>query len=231
MERSIYIDPQVQRGDQYAEILSANDGIYLAEAGFDFWNYRWQVLSYSEDEARTWKKVFNTKAYGAFAVDPAAAGCIYFATVDTLYWSRSHGERWERTPLGIPGGDHIVALRKDPDSDALFAATRFSGVYRIEGLPTAAQTVSAPPASVDMGSPYPNPSHGHVFIPVSLRSARPVLVTITDVLGRRIATLHDGVLPGGMQQLRWNSAGMAKGVYVVRLACEGQVHLRRIALQ
>jgi hypothetical protein len=104
-------------------------------------------------------------------------------------------------------------------------------IYALDGFATPVEEAPRLPMAHDIGSPYPNPAHGELFIPVSLRSAEPVLVTITDALGRRVATVHDGILPGGMQQLRWNSAGMAKGVYVVRLACEGQMHVRRVTIE
>lgn len=86
-----------------------------------------------------------------------------------------------------------------------------------------------------LGSPYPNPSPGHVLIP--LRTARTGVVTVhvVDVLGRLVAVLHDGPLPGGTHTLVWEGNSgegetAASGVYLVRVTEDGRSVARSFLL-
>jgi hypothetical protein len=188
------------------------------------------AIRMSTDGGASWtlRGLFPLNA--GLAVDTANGQRLFVVYADTICVSWDGGQHWSKTGLGMQQVNFSMAVL-DPETGELIVASDGQGIYAIGGIPTS--TTAAIPVQEDvyMGSPYPNPAHGELFIPVSLRSAEPVLVTITDALGRRVATVHDGILPVGMQQLHWNSAGMAKGVYAVRLVCDGRVHLRRIALQ
>jgi hypothetical protein len=68
----------------------------------------------------------------------------------------------------------------------------------------------------------PNPFNPATTIRYVLPAAGPVTVTLLDVRGRTVATLHDGVQPAGVQELHWpgRPAGgerLASGVYFVRV--------------
>jgi hypothetical protein len=68
----------------------------------------------------------------------------------------------------------------------------------------------------------PNPFNPATTIRYALPGAGPVTVTLLDVRGRAVCTLHEGVQPPGLQELRWNGtlAGggrLASGVYFVRV--------------
>jgi hypothetical protein len=57
-----------------------------------------------------------------------------------------------------------------------------------------------------------------------LDAAGPVRVTLCDVTGRVVATLHSGRRPAGAHELRWSprAAGLRAGAYVVNLDAGGQ---------
>ena len=72
---------------------------------------------------------------------------------------------------------------------------------------------------------FPNPSSEHATIEFEIAHAMHVRVSISDVLGRRLRVLADGIMNAGVQRLVWNgdnAAGkkMAAGVYLIHLQTE-----------
>ncbi|MEL7169768.1 MAG: T9SS type A sorting domain-containing protein, partial [Bacteroidota bacterium] len=63
---------------------------------------------------------------------------------------------------------------------------------------------------------YPNPAAAATTVAVTLPEAADVHTAIYDVLGRRVATLHDGTLAAGTHPLRLDAARLSAGVYLVR---------------
>ncbi len=77
---------------------------------------------------------------------------------------------------------------------------------------------------------FPNPFNPSTFIPYSIPAIGPVRITLWDVLGRRVATLVDGVQSAGTYTLRYDADNLASGVYFVRLETAGVVRTRAITL-
>ena len=72
-------------------------------------------------------------------------------------------------------------------------------------------------------SVYPNPATADVIVEVISRFAQVMRVEVFDVLGRRVAVLHDGQVaaaPGGALELRWEARDLPAGVYFVRVIGE-----------
>ena len=90
-------------------------------------------------------------------------------------------------------------------------------VQEIYGATTSGENGPDAPAALGLGQPFPNPSRGRVTVPLSLGREGTVRVRVVDALGRTVATLLDGPLPAGAHTLTWDGAGLAAGVYVVRL--------------
>ena len=67
-----------------------------------------------------------------------------------------------------------------------------------------------------------------VFVFAARRGAGGAVVT--DVHGRRVATLADGEFPAGQRFARWGGADAPPGVYVVTMRAGGRVLARRFAL-
>jgi aminopeptidase N len=78
------------------------------------------------------------------------------------------------------------------------------------------------PQSAQIDQNYPNPFNGGTTITIRLPGRTHASVQVFDMLGRRLATLSEGVHEPGAQPLRWegrDDAGrpVASGVYFVRL--------------
>jgi hypothetical protein len=86
------------------------------------------------------------------------------------------------------------------------------------------------PAALSLWAAVPNPSHGAFSLPVALpRSARARL-TVVDVAGRRVATLHDGALGPGRIGFTWSPRGAdPAGLYWGVLEADGERITRRMA--
>jgi len=67
-------------------------------------------------------------------------------------------------------------------------------------------------------------AHRHI-----LSEDGPVRLVVYDVLGREVAVLVDEVQRAGTQQVRWDAAGVASGVYVARLEVNDGVQTQTLA--
>jgi subtilisin family serine protease len=93
------------------------------------------------------------------------------------------------------------------------------------------------PADYQLGQNYPNPFNAATVIPVTVGAAGAAQVSldIFDILGRRVATLHEGSLAPGTHHLIWDGTGrdgsvLATGVYLARLVIDGNAQIRRMVL-
>lgn len=90
-----------------------------------------------------------------------------------------------------------------------------------------------PASDTFLGANYPNPVNGRTIIPLGLKATGPVRLSIFDVRGRLVRTLHDGVLPAGARVVEWDGHdghGQAapSGYYVIRLEVAGTTLTRSI---
>ncbi len=101
------------------------------------------------------------------------------------------------------------------------------GAYEV-GLVTSAD--DAPEAGIALGHAGANPSRGLARLAVTLDASRVVRLTLHDALGREVAVVADGPLPGGRQTLAVDLGGLAPGVYVARLQAGGAVRALPLTL-
>jgi hypothetical protein len=65
---------------------------------------------------------------------------------------------------------------------------------------------------------------------LTLPSASDVQVALYDVLGRRVRTFADGRYPAGAHVVTVRAAGLAPGLYLVRLHAEGSSRTQRLTV-
>ncbi len=108
-------------------------------------------------------------------------------------------------------------------------ARRGLGVGASEGLTSNANDgtadFNAPPVSRESGPNAsgarltvagPNPVRGQTALSLSLVAPEAVTVSVVDLLGRNVQTLHEGPLPADRHTLDVDASRLAPGVYVVR---------------
>jgi hypothetical protein len=86
-----------------------------------------------------------------------------------------------------------------------------------------------PGAAVLHGS-YPNPFSGSTTISFTLDAPGGVTLAVYDLLGRRVATLADGVRPAGRHALAFDATGVPGGVYFFTLRTEQAVRSGRMVV-
>ncbi len=130
-------------------------------------------------------------------------------------------------PLFPVDGEPVVAIINDPaDSGGKFAD---AAMNKSGNVKTPAVTRILPNA--------PNPFNPRTEIRFELAKAGNAVLTIYDVTGRRVKTMHDGHLDSGLHSLVWqgrDDAGraVASGVYYLRMdTVEGVQHRKMMLLK
>ena len=85
-------------------------------------------------------------------------------------------------------------------------------------------------AGLEIGATYPNPAAGRASVNLTLDRAMDVTVRLYDLTGRQIATLVDGQLAAGQTPVAVDAQALPAGVYVLRVAADGQVVSRRLTV-
>jgi len=83
------------------------------------------------------------------------------------------------------------------------------------------QIVSGKPLQFKLNQNYPNPFNPSTTISYRLPSQMQVTVTVYNLLGRKVATLADGLQEAGTQTLRWDASRYASGVYFYQVIATG----------
>jgi predicted outer membrane repeat protein len=81
----------------------------------------------------------------------------------------------------------------------------------------------------------PNPFRGSCRIQLAIRDAGAVRLAVFDVRGRRVATLHRGLLASGTHGVAWDGRDaegrpLAPGIYFLRLEADRAVATRKVVL-
>ena len=88
----------------------------------------------------------------------------------------------------------------------------------------------AAPAGVQLFHAYPNPFNPQTSLRYVLEEESQVCLTIYNLQGEEVARLVEGKEQAGSHTVVWNAAGMASGVYLVRLFVGEKRAIERILL-
>ena len=150
-----------------------------------------------------------------------------------------------RVPGSAPAGEYLitahvgnfpVAEQSDGFSFTKLAASKGPGAdpatwdTDLEAFFAPTGGTNESPEAFALMENYPNPFNPSTTITFTTAETGPVRLSVYDLLGRRVTTLVEGVLPAGMHQARWEAGGMAGGVYLYRLEAGGVVRTRRMIL-
>jgi len=104
------------------------------------------------------------------------------------------------------------------------------GAYEGVGPLVASAPGASPVGSLALSAAYPNPARGLATLTLTLASSERVEVTVFDVLGRRVARVHEGTLAPGAHPFALDGAALPAGLYVVRAASPSGTATRRVTL-
>ncbi len=91
------------------------------------------------------------------------------------------------------------------------------------------------PAKIQLLQNYPNPFNMKTAIRFELPESAHVTLSIFNMLGQKIVTLHNGVTPPGIHTIVWNGKDafnndVTSGVYICRLKTESYSESRKLLL-
>lgn len=140
------------------------------------------------------------------------------------------------TGTAIGPGSRLVGLKANTGTSGQTAArdiTRGGGTFDVCGELLGVTPVAA--ASLELGRPRPNPASGRVAMDVRLGRSEWVELSVFDAGGRRVRTVHAGVLPAGATRLVWDGRGdsgrlVPAGAYWMRALAGGVSQRQRMIL-
>jgi len=180
-------------------LVAVNDGIYRSVNG-----------------GTTWNRVLN----GTLITGLSVHGSEVFAVGQSEYVSYDEGATWNLIDdNGLPG---TVFSTMQFAGDYAFVNTYGAGVYR-RPLSEISSVSGAGPQAPDafrLYQNYPNPFNPSTTISFSVTRASFVTLTVSDLLGRRIATLLSGQVAPGDYTLTWDASGQPSGTYYYTLEAE-----------
>ncbi|MCP4584094.1 MAG: T9SS type A sorting domain-containing protein [candidate division Zixibacteria bacterium] len=137
-------------------------------------------------------------------------------------------------PWSYDDGD-VLSISIDLDCSSLII-THYAvyegfleGHIRISHLTVDIDDPSPMPKAIEL-SAYPNPFNARTTINFSLAKQSPMELSIYDIAGRLVETLHRGELRAGPHCLTWNAANLPSGVYFARLSAEDNSSIKKLAL-
>ena len=145
------------------------------------------------------------------------------------------------TPVVFTGPDNAtwmqlgveVPLQAGENAIALVGAWNYMSVDFLGvlgALPTAGEGRGERTGSVEFELPRPNPFRDTTTLRYTLAEPGPVRLDVFDLAGRRVATLADAPRAAGTHAVALDGAGLADGVYVVRLTAGEAVRSRRVVV-
>lgn len=152
-----------------------------------------------------------------------AAGTLFEMAVCKV--TRDGASAW--TALVSPGGyAQSIALGRAGEVFVVGGST----ARLVEPNGSVAVGDPAAPAGLALAPARPNPCAGATRIRYALPAEARVSLGVYDVAGRRVRVLADGVAGPGEHEARFDAAGLAEGIYVVRLEAGGAVLARKLTV-
>ena len=133
----------------------------------------------------------------------------------------------------IVGRWHSIPLNRDRRQVLELTLGGGARVVSSERLDTSRVAVASEPEPPGLVPNVPNPFNPSTVIPYRLDTDGPVRLDIYNLFGQHIRTLVDEVQAAGAYRVSWDArdgrgAGVATGVYFIRLHHPGGVHTRRM---
>jgi hypothetical protein len=150
-------------------------------------------------------------------------------------WRVADGELLDEYDEELSGG--VPSIRMRPDGGA-FAYGRGDGnvlAAAYEEEPASVGDIVPATNSVVLQSPVPNPLLTASKIRFRLSRDGPVLLTVHDLGGRRVASLAENIFSIGDHQVAWDGRDrhghpVSPGVYFIRLTANGEKSIRRVVV-
>ncbi len=124
----------------------------------------------------------------------------------------------------------------------MYAADTAAGLFENAGFPgfdevgwyykpiLTAGVAQSQPTSFSLAQNYPNPFNPSTTIKFNLVKSANVELTVTDVLGRTVATLLNKQVAAGQHSVKFDATSISSGVYSYTMKANGQSYTQRMVL-
>lgn len=145
------------------------------------------------------------------------------------------GTNYNITDASLTGGETVIFRTNFSEADYIGSAIPagaitmtaivggFNGTPQLIARSTADLGAATPneneglPIKFELEQNYPNPFNPSTVIRYSLESSVRVKLEVFDIIGRKVATLVDGVQPVGQYNVNFDAAGLSSGTYIYRI--------------
>ena len=167
-------------------------------------------------------------------IDRVAAGLITGTPAVTVFVLQNGGDGGYPSSDFIPQTSAPLTTNNGNLADGAFDFTALPGLQaatiQLNTTGTVLGTKAVDEASVAM-SVFPNPASSSATVVYNVRnSAEQVNVVLTDLLGRQVRVLTNGLVRAGIQSLPLSTADVAAGTYLVRVQVGDKVATRKVVL-
>jgi hypothetical protein len=157
------------------------------------------------DEGRRHVKIFEVDMESGFAME---VGNLPSSTTSLEFERDPDGAPFQEPADVVLSADGTMAYVVDRRAQSVFVFTREA-------------TVSSEPAETPYGftlhQNYPNPFNPSTTIAFTISVGSDVRLTVLDVLGREVASLHEGTLTSGRHEVRFDASRLSSGMYLYRI--------------
>ncbi len=161
----------------------------------------------------------------------AADGSVSRVTLEAGPGRPTGWQKLADLPLlaGMPAAVRWRAVTAGAVADAVMLTINRK-LSPLAGLTVVADRATRPPSAPLLLSASPNPFNPATVVRYTLPTAGAVRLQVFDGLGRRVRTLIDGVESAGAHAVAFDGAGLATGVYWVRLSAGNRSETTRLLL-
>ena len=127
-------------------------------------------------------------------------------------------------------GNSTTLIIVAPESDELFTA---SGSFNVEEVIAAnenSQVTVMMPTELTLSKAYPNPFNPSTSMNIFVPADGAVNLSVYNVMGQEVATLHSGNMSAGNHSVTWNASNMTSGMYFVRAESQAGVAVQKVML-
>ncbi|MCH8495000.1 MAG: SdiA-regulated domain-containing protein [Balneolales bacterium] len=86
------------------------------------------------------------------------------------------------------------------------------------------------PSQIKLGQNYPNPFNPSTTISYQISEDAHVNITLYSILGRKISTIKNRVMPAGTHSVLMDADGLSSGVYIYRMTASGRTDTRKMTI-
>jgi photosystem II stability/assembly factor-like uncharacterized protein len=175
-------------------------------------------IIYSTNNGTTWtQSSFTVNNVNAIVFN--SLNHIFAGTGNNgVYQSTDNGVSWTQVNNGFTNNNRINALAID-GAGFIYSGLNGGSVYKsLQSTTISIKNISSEiPSGYSLHQNYPNPFNPSTKIKFDVPVKSDVKIEVTDIIGRTVNVLFNGILNAGIYETSWDAGNNASGVYFIRL--------------